>query len=371
MKTVLFIFGTRPEGIKLATLINKLKARDDIQTIACITSQHKKLLYQVVDYFRIPIDYNLDVMVENQTLDYITYMTIAKLEKVFNDVRPNLTVVQGDATTSLVGALSSFYHKVPVAHIEAGLRTYDTNYPYPEELNRRLITQIANFHFAPTQNAVKNLISEHIPEKQIFLVGNTTIDAQLSTLEYLSDKEDFYNSMFNNINFEKKILLVTCHRRENFGKPFEEICNALMHLVEKFDDIEIVFPVHLNPNIRKVAFTFLKSSKIHLLEPLDYPALLFLMKKSYLILTDSGGLQEEAPTLGKPVLVLREKTERIESIELGISKVVGTKKENITKWTEKLLTTPKYYEQMSKVYFPYGDGTASEKIYKKIIELLL
>ncbi len=371
MKSVLLIFGTRPEGIKLASLINKLKQRDDLRTITCITSQHKRLLHQVVEYFKIPIDYNLDVMIENQTLDYITQMTIAKLERIFDDVHPDLTVVQGDATSSLVGAISSFYHKVPVAHIEAGLRTNDKNYPFPEEINRRLITQIANFHFAPTKKSVENLLSEHIPKEQIFLVGNTTIDAQLSTLKYLSEKEDFYNSMFKNINFEKKILLVTCHRRENFGKPFEEICNTLMHLAKKFNDIEIVFPVHLNPNIRKVAFSLLKSSKIHLLEPLDYPALLFLMKKSYLILTDSGGLQEEAPTLGKPVLVLREKTERVESVELGISKVVGTKRENIINWTEKLLLEQESYEQMAKVCFPYGDGTASDKIYNKILELLL
>ncbi|MEJ5285777.1 MAG: UDP-N-acetylglucosamine 2-epimerase [Candidatus Kapaibacterium sp.] len=370
-KKILFIFGTRPEGIKLATLIKKFKEDKDFEAITCITSQHREMLMQVVEYFNLPIDFDLQVMIENQTLDYITSRTVEKLEGVFAKVKPDLVIVQGDATTSFIGALSSFYHKVPVAHIEAGLRTFDKNFPYPEELNRCLITQISDLHFAPTKNAVNNLKLEHIPDERIFLVGNTTIDAQLHTIGYVENNIEIFKDKFKFIDFNKKVILVTCHRRENFGQPFIEICNALSEIAQKFKEIEIVFPVHLNPNIRQIAFTILKAPNIFLLDPLDYPSMLYLMKNSYLIVSDSGGIQEEAPTFGKPVIVLREKTERIESIKLGISVIVGANKDKIIHWIEQLLTDSEQYSKMSKICFPYGDGTASEKIYQNIKEYFI
>lgn len=369
MKKILFIFGTRPEGIKLAPLIEIFSKDKNFETVICVTSQHREMLEQVVRYFQIKVNLDLQIMVENQSLDYITSKTLTKLESVFKEIKPNLTIVQGDATTSFAGALASFYHKVPIAHIEAGLRTFDKYFPYPEEINRCLITQIADYHFAPTESAVNNLINEHIPNDRIFLVGNTTIDSQIQTLKFVEENEKEFYEKFKGIDFEKKLILITCHRRENFGKPFEEVCDAINELVTKYNEIEIIFPVHYNPNIRKIAYSKLKSPKIHLLEPLDYPSLLFIMKQSYLILSDSGGIQEEAPSLGKPVLVLREKTERIESIELGISKVIGTNKEKILYWVDKLLTDVDTYKGMAKICFPYGNGTASTKIYNIIKEL--
>lgn len=369
MKKILFIFGTRPEGIKLAPLIDIFSKDNNFKIVTCVTSQHREMLAQVVQYFQIKVDIDLQIMVENQSLDYVTSKTLTELENVYESTKPNLTIVQGDATTSFAGALASFYHKVPIAHIEAGLRTFDKNFPYPEEINRCLITQIADYHFAPTQIAVDNLINEHVPNERIFLVGNTTIDSQIQTLKFVESNEKIFFQKFSEIDFEKKIILVTCHRRENFGEPFEEVCDAINELVSNFSEIEIIFPVHYNPNIRKTAYSKLKSRKIHLVEPLDYPDLLFIMKQSYLIISDSGGIQEEAPTLGKPVLVLREKTERIESINLGISKIVGTNKDKILFWVEKLLNDEKTYKEMAKVCFPYGDGTASTKIYNIIKSL--
>ncbi|MGC8748111.1 MAG: non-hydrolyzing UDP-N-acetylglucosamine 2-epimerase [Candidatus Kapaibacteriota bacterium] len=369
MKKILFIFGTRPEGIKLATLIKRFKEDCEFEINTCITSQHRQMLMQVVDYFNLPIDFDLNIMINDQSLDYITSQTFSKLESVFINVKPNLTIVQGDATTSFVGALASFYHKVPVAHIEAGLRTFDKKLPYPEELNRCLITQIADFHFAPTNKAVENLKFEHISPEKIFLVGNTTIDAQLLTLDYVQQNENTLFAKFKQVDFNKKIILVTCHRRENFGKPLIEICNAIKDIALNFNEIQIVFPVHLNPNVRKTVFSILKAPNIHLVDPLDYPEILFIMQRSFLILSDSGGIQEEAPTFGKPVLVLREKTERIESLELGISIVVGSDRNKITYWVEKLFNDQQTYNQMAKKCFPYGDGTASEKIYEIIKKL--
>ncbi|MCX7909415.1 MAG: UDP-N-acetylglucosamine 2-epimerase (non-hydrolyzing) [Ignavibacteria bacterium] len=371
MKTILIIFGTRPEGIKLAPLINKLRESNDFKVITCLTSQHREMLVQVVNFFNLKIDIDLKIMTKNQSLDYITKQIIFKLEKVFDSISPDLTIVQGDATTSFSGALSSFYHKVPVAHIEAGLRTHDKYFPYPEEINRCLITRIAEYHFAPTKKAFENLKQESIPEENIFLVGNTAIDSQLFVVDIVNKNENKYFRNFKEIDFSKKIILVTCHRRENFGKPFESICEALVQISENFNDIEIVFPVHLNPNIREYAFSKLKSPKIHLFNPLDYPSLLFIMKHSYFILSDSGGIQEEAPTFGKPVLVLRNKTERIESVELGISKIVGTDKTKIIEWAEKLLTDEKIYKDMAKICFPYGNGTTSEKIFKILKSILI
>ncbi len=369
MKTILFIFGTRPEGIKLAPLIHLFSQDRHFEVVTCLSSQHREMLLQVVNFFNIQIDIDLQVMIENQSLDYITSQTIHRLKDIYEKIKPDLTIVQGDATTALSGAISSFYHKVPVGHIEAGLRTFDKLLPYPEEINRRLITQIAEFHFAPTPKAVENLKSEKVSKDKIFLVGNTAIDSQLFTLRFVEQNEDYYLKKFKNIDFSKKIILVTCHRRENFGDPFESICNALIELANKHQEVEFIFPVHLNPNIRKVAFSILQSPRIHLLEPLDYPTLLFMMKHSYFILTDSGGIQEEAPTLGKPVLVLRNKTERTESVELGISRIVGTDKLNIISWVEKLLLDFKAYIEMAKICFPYGDGTASQKIYEIIKDL--
>jgi UDP-N-acetylglucosamine 2-epimerase (non-hydrolysing) len=370
MKTILFVFGTRPEGIKLAPLINKFKADNEFKVVTCVTSQHKQMLMQVIEHFNLAIDFDLQIMMENQTLDYILSKTVASLENVFEQVKPDLTIVQGDATSSLAGAISSFHHKIPIAHIEAGLRTFDKYFPYPEEINRCLISHLADYHFAPTTNAANNLRNENIPSKNIFVVGNTTIDSQLLALEFVKRNEELVYKKLSQIDFTKKLILVTCHRRENFGEPLIQICNALNEIVKLHSDVLIVFPVHLNPNIRNVAYSLLQSPKIILLEPLDYPSLQFLMLKSLIILSDSGGIQEEAPTLGKPVLVLREKTERVESVNLGISKVVGTKKENILHWVNLLLTNDEIYKEMARKCFPYGDGKSSERIYQTIKKLI-
>jgi UDP-N-acetylglucosamine 2-epimerase (non-hydrolysing) len=364
LKKVLLIFGTRPEAIKMAPLIKELeKYHDRFNVKVCVTAQHREMLDQVLEFFRIKSDYDLNLMKPNQSLFELTANLIRKLEEVLTDFKPDLIFVQGDTTSAFVGALAGFYNKVKIAHIEAGLRSNNKYSPFPEEINRALIGRLADYHFAPTEKAKENLLREGIKDN-VWIVGNTVIDALLLGLQIIKDQgEEKYYNYFSFIDFSKKIILVTGHRRESFGKPFRNICFALRELANSFEDVEIVYPVHLNPNVRKPVNEILRGHpRIHLIEPLEYPYLIWLMSKSYLILTDSGGIQEEAPSLGKPVLVMRDVTERIEGIEAGTAKLVGTNKEKIISEAVELLKNQEEYNKMARAINPYGDGKASQRI---------
>ncbi len=366
---ILLIFGTRPEAIKLAPLIKEFEKYAEIfETKVCITAQHREMLDQVLKFFKIKPDFDLNIMKPNQSLSELTANMIKEIEPVLQNFRPDLVFVQGDTTTAFVGALSAFYQKVSIAHIEAGLRSFNKYSPFPEEINRVLVGHLADYHFAPTEKAKENLFNENI-KKNVYVVGNTVIDALFLGLDIIKKQgEEKFYKFFNFLDFSKKIILVTGHRRESFGKPFENICNALKEIAQKHKDVEIVYPVHLNPNVRKPVFEILKGTEnIHLIEPLEYPYLIWLMNKSYLVLTDSGGIQEEAPSLGKPVLVMREVTERTEGIEAGTAKLVGTNREKIAEEVSLLLEDKDEYRKMSKAVNPYGDGKASERI-REIIE---
>jgi len=370
MKKILFIFGTRPEAIKLAPLILEFKKQKKFITKVCITSQHIEMLEQVINFFQLPVDYDLSIMEHNQSLFKISSKIIERIEPVFEEFQPDLIFVQGDASSAFLSALAGFYKKIKIVHIEAGLRSYNKYSPFPEEINRVLISHIADYHFAPTKKAKENLLKEGI-KKNIWVVGNTVIDALFLALKIVKNSEVQYKNFFKFLDFNKKIVLVTGHRRESFGEPFRQICLALKELAEKFkDEIEIVYPVHLNPNVRKPVFEILYGQKnIHLIEPLSYPYLVWLLEKSYFVLTDSGGIQEEAPSLGKPVLVMREVTERIEGIKAETAKLVGVKKESIVKNSVKLLTDKNLYQKMAKKKNPYGDGESSQRIVKIISEI--
>lgn len=368
---VLFIFGTRPEAIKLAPVIKAFKNHDEKSTFVCTTGQHKEMLDQVLAFFKIIPDYELNVMKPNQDLFDITASILEKLKKVLDEVEPDLVFVQGDTTTAFVGALAAFYRKIKVAHIEAGLRSQNLYSPFPEEANRQLVGRITNYHFAPTQGAKKALVKENIPDKNIFVVGNTVVDALLTGLDIVKKENDEeLNRQFSFIDFNKKLILVTGHRRESFGEPFKNICNALKSIATTYPEVEIVYPVHLNPNVRNVVFDTLKNVKnIHLIEPLAYAEMIWLMEKSYFLLTDSGGLQEEAPSLGKPVLVMRDVTERVEGIEAGTAILVGTDENKIISEAKNLLDNLTNYKNMARAENPYGDGETSERILKIIEEL--
>ncbi len=370
MKKVLFVFGTRPEAIKFAPLIKQFKNDTDFITKICITSQHKEMLKQVIDFFNLPVDYDLHIMEPNQTLFKISSKILERIEPVLEDFEPQLIFVQGDASSAFLAALAGFYKKIKIAHLEAGLRSYNKYAPFPEEINRVLISHMADYHFAPTKQAKENLKKEGI-KKNVWVVGNTVIDALFLTLDIIKKDEEKYKKFFSFLDFNKKIILVTGHRRESFGEPFRQICLALKEIATKFEkEVEIVYPVHLNPNVRKPVFEILSHQKnIYLIEPLEYPYLVWLLNKSYLVLTDSGGIQEEAPSLGKPVLVMREVTERIEGIKAGTAKLVGTKKESIVKNTTLLLTKTSLYKKMAKAKNPYGDGKSSERVVEIIKKL--
>lgn len=357
-----FVFGTRPEAIKLAPLILKTKQDSLLDVCICVTGQHDEMLRQVLDFFKIVPNYNLKIMQVNQSLYDVTANIIKSLEKIITLEKPSLILVQGDTTTAFVGALASFYQKIPVAHIEAGLRSHNKYSPFPEEINRVLVGHLADYHFAPTIKAKENLLNEGINENGIYVVGNTVIDALFLTLENIKNQEDKFLKYFDWLNIKKPMILMTCHRRESFGEPFKNICLALKEIVRN-SNLEIVYPVHLNPNVRKPIFEILNGCEnIHLIEPVPYPHLVWLMKKSYLVLTDSGGIQEEAPSLGKPVLVMRNVTERVEGIEAGTCKLIGSKKEDIIKGVTHLLTDSIEYKKMAKATNPYGDGKSSERI---------
>ena len=370
MKKILFVFGTRPEAIKMAPIIHEaIKHEDKLEIKICLTGQHKEMLQQVMDFFQLKEDYNLNLMKHNQTLFDITADGLRLLEKVLNDFLPDLVIVQGDTTTAFTSALAAFYKKIKIAHIEAGLRSFDKYSPFPEEINRKIASILTDFHFAPTLKAKQNLENENI-HKNIFVVCNTVIDALLWGVEKVRN-DSSYAACFNYLNINNKIVLITGHRRESFGKPFENICDAIITLAITYPDIQFVYPVHLNPNIQKIVHEKLSGFKnIFLIKPLSYPHLIWLMDKCYFVITDSGGIQEEAPTLGKPVLVIRDVTEREEGITAGTALLVGTSKEHIIEASKKLIEDMNAYEQMSKAVNPYGTGNSAEQIVRTLLNNL-
>lgn len=362
-KKIMFIYGTRPEAIKMAPLVKEFqKNSDKFETIVCLTGQHRQMLDQINDFFQIKGDFDLDLMSPNQTLFDIVAKCLIGLKDVLASNKPDLIFVQGDTATVLAGALAAYFYKIPVAHLEAGLRSGDKYAPYPEEINRILTGHIADYHFAPTERAVNNLRIENVTSN-VYKVGNTVIDALHLGLELIKNSsENKYSEFFKFIDFSKKVILVTGHRRENFGDGFESMCKAIAHIADA-NDVEIVYPMHLNPNVREPVMKFLSNKKnIHLIEPLDYPYLIWLMEKCCFVLTDSGGIQEEAPALGKPVLVMRDVTERQEGVEAGTAKLVGTNYDIIVAEANKLLNDSLAYLNMSNAVNPYGDGTTSKQI---------
>lgn len=360
MIKVLSVFGTRPEAIKMAPLVNTLQKSQFFDSKVCVTAQHREMLDQVLDIFEIKPDYDLDIMKERQSLTDITTNALKGLEEVIREAKPDIVLVHGDTTTTFVGALASYYNQVQVGHVEAGLRTFNKFFPYPEEMNRKLTGAIADLHFAPTLNSKKNLLNEGVREKGIYITGNTVIDALKTTVK--KDYE-FKNALLKKIDYSKRVILVTAHRRENLGEPLENICSAIREISQNYKDTEIVYPVHMNPAVRDIVFSILENQdRIHLIDPIDVVEMHNLMDRCYLVLTDSGGLQEEAPSLGKPVLVLRAETERPEAIEFGTLKLAGTNKKNIYDLTAMLLEEAEEYEKMANAVNPYGDGFASERI---------
>ncbi len=358
MKKLLFIFGTRPEAIKLAPLIKRLKNNPKFDTKVLVTAQHRQMLDQVLNLFEIRPDWDLNLMAPNQDLTDITAKILLGCRPILKEFRPDLVLVHGDTTTTLAASLSAFYERIDVAHVEAGLRTYDIFSPYPEELNRQVCTRISKFHFAPTIQSKENLLREGVKESDIVVTGNSGIDALFDALNIIGDSNNGLLGFEN-----KKYVLITGHRRENFGKGFEDLCQAIRTLAQKFKDISFVYPVHLNPNVQEPVKRILSNlENIHLIEPKDYLPFVSLMKNCHLILTDSGGIQEEAPSLGKPVLVMRETTERPEAVESGVVKLVGTDYEKIVNGVSELLENSELYEKMSRSMNPYGDGRASDRI---------
>ncbi len=362
-KKILFILGTRPEAIKFAPLIHKIKGDNYFQAIVCFTGQHKEMLYQTAGFFGIKADYDLALMTANQTLADFVSKSLTALYTLISQLKPDLVFVQGDTSTVLSASLASFYNKTRIAHLEAGLRSQNKYSPFPEEINRVICSRLADFHFAPTIVAQQNLYAEGI-SKNVFVTGNTVIDALYLGLDLVGrDGEESYLKKFPFLNFSEKIVLLTCHRRENFGAPLMEILEAIKAFAFTFPQIQVVYPVHLNPNIReKVIHQLSDISNIHLIDPLEYPSLIWLMSKSFFVVTDSGGMQEEAPALGKPVLVLREVTERVESVEAGTAVLVGSDKQKIYSEMVRLSADEDYYLSFKKNSNPYGDGTAAEKI---------
>lgn len=370
MKKVLFIFGTRPEAIKMAPVINTFKAdQSNFQTVVAVTAQHREMLDQVLTLFKIVPDYDLDLMAPNQTLESLTSKVLIGISDLLVEIKPDVVFVQGDTTTTFAASLASFYQKIPVAHIEAGLRTKNIYSPFPEEINRRMTSSIASFHFPPTEQSRQNLLNEGV-KNNVWVSGNTVIDSLLTVSKKLDrgdhDQEKYFLENFD-IGFNGvKTILVTGHRRESFGQRFENICFAIKQIADN-NNIQIIYPVHLNPNVQEPVKRILgKIENVYLIPPQDYVPFVYLIKKSHIILTDSGGVQEEAPSLGKPVLVMRENTERPEGVEVGTAKLLGTNTEKILHEVELLLNNQLEYEKMAKATNPYGDGTASENIYKEI-----
>ncbi|MDI3508248.1 MAG: hypothetical protein PWP48_703 [Clostridiales bacterium] len=364
---IMSVFGTRPEAVKMAPLIKEMGRHPDyIENIVCITAQHREMLDQVLRLFDIKPAFDLNIMQDRQTLADITVRALQGLYDLYGRTNPDLVLVHGDTTTTFAASLAAFYRHIAVGHVEAGLRTHDKYFPFPEEINRKLTAALADLHFAPTAAAKKNLIKENISVDNIFVTGNTVIDALLTTVK---DEYEFQTPQLQRLDFKnQRILVVTAHRRENIGAPLENICLALKEIVEKYGDVHIIYPVHLNPSVRDAVFSMLGNIKrIMLLDPLDTEELHNLMARCYLVLTDSGGLQEEAPSLGKPVLVLRDVTERPEAVEAGTVKIIGTDVDAITKETSRLLDDADEYKRMANAINPYGDGHASERIVQAIL----
>jgi len=363
MIKVMSIFGTRPEAIKMAPLVKELESRKEIKSIVCVTAQHRQMLDQVLDTFEIVPDYDLNIMKQGQTLSDITSRALKGLEDVIIESKPDIVLVHGDTTTTFAGALAAFYNQVAIGHVEAGLRTYDKYSPYPEEMNRQMVDCMTDLYFAPTELSKQNLLEQNIDASKIYVTGNTVIDAMKTTV-----KKEYYNEIFSWIGNDRLILL-TAHRRENLGNPMRNIFKAIRRIVDEFEDVKVVYPIHLNPKVREVANDVFKDcDKVRLIEPLEVFDFHNFQNKSYIILSDSGGIQEEAPSLGKPVLVLRNTTERPEGIDAGTLKLVGTDEENIYNETKKLLINNDEYDKMSKANNPYGDGHASERITDIIIK---
>lgn len=370
MKKVLLVFGTRPEAIKMAPLVKEFqKYSKDFDTKVCVTAQHREMLDQVLEMFEIKPDYDLNIMKSGQDLFDVTANVLLGLKNVLRDFKPDIVLVHGDTTTTSTSALAAFYEKIKVGHVEAGLRTGDIYSPWPEEANRQITGVLANYHFAPTQTSKENLIKENKDEKTIAVTGNTVIDGLFLALDKIENNQELKNKILENINWQyklnedRKIILVTGHRRENFGEGFINICEALKTVANQNPNIDIVYPVHLNPNVQKPVREILSyTPNVYLIEPLQYESFIYMMNRSYFIITDSGGVQEEAPSLGKPVLVMRDTTERPEAVEAGTVKLVGTDKDKIVKEAQKLLDDKVAYEKMSKAHNPYGDGKACEKI---------
>ena len=361
---VMSVFGTRPEAIKMAPLVKELAKYPDLESICCLTGQHREMLDSVMDIFRLKGDYDLNIMEKQQTLSTITTKTLLGMDGVIDACRPDVILVHGDTSTTFAGALSAFYHQIPVGHVEAGLRTWDKYSPFPEEMNRTLVGDIAELHFSPTRANADNLRREGI-SGDVFITGNTAIDAMGYTV-----RKDFRftEQLLNELNFEKKrIIVLTCHRRENYGKPMEDIMDAVARIVELHPDVEVVYPVHLSPVVRECAAKHLSGKeRIHLIDPLDVQQMHNLISRCYMVLTDSGGLQEEAPALGKPVLVLRRETERPEAVAAGTAKLAGVVYEDIVAMANTLLEEPSAYEAMAKAVNPYGDGSACQRIAQAI-----
>lgn len=367
---VVIVFGTRPEAIKMAPIIKAFEQHEEVQLSVVSTGQHKEMLEPILNWFDITPDVELELMTPNQSLASLSSLCIEKLDVILARIAPDVLIVQGDTTTAFISSLCAFYRKIKVAHVEAGLRTFNNDSPWPEEVNRNLISKIASYHFAPTEMNQKNLLRENISGENIYITGNTVIDALLLTAEKVSrqnlipkDLEQFYSGSHN----KKKLVLITGHRRENFGEGFISICKAIRALALAFPEVIFVYPVHLNPNVQQVVKDHLSElENVKLTDPLGYPDFISLMRRSTLILTDSGGVQEEGPGLGKPILVMRENTERPEAVEFGTVKLVGTSEKNIVESVQELLTDHEAYNKMALAVNPYGDGTAA----KQIIEIL-
>ena len=357
---VMTVFGTRPEAIKMAPLVKELASREEIESLCCVTAQHRQMLDSVMKVFDLRADCDLDIMTPRQTLSSITSKCLTGMDGAIERLKPDMILVHGDTSTTFAGALSAFYHQVPVGHVEAGLRTYDKYSPFPEEMNRRLVTAIADLYFCPTKNNRDNLLKEGI-EKGIFITGNTVIDALRTTVR--SDYV-FATQKLNELDYaNRKVILVTCHRRENYGEPMRNIMLALRQIAEQNEDVELVYPVHLSPVVREAVDAYLRGApRVHLIEPLPADEMHNIMARCYMVLTDSGGLQEEAPALGKPVLVMRRETERPEAVEAGTAKLCGVVQDDIVTMAERLIRDRNAYEKMAHAVNPYGDGKACARI---------
>lgn len=364
MIKVISIFGTRPEAIKMAPLVKELEKREEIESIVCVTAQHREMLDQVLETFDIKPDYDLNIMKQGQTLGDITTRALTGLERVIKECKPDIVLVHGDTTTTFAGALAAFYNQVSIGHVEAGLRTYDKYSPFPEEMNRQMVDCMTDMYFAPTDLSKNNLLKQNIDESKIYVTGNTAIDAMSTTVD-----ENYTHPELEWISENERLILLTAHRRENLGEPMYNIFRAIKRIVDEFSDVKVIYPIHLNPKVRDIAKeVFANCDRVKLIEPLEVFDFHNFQNKSYIIMTDSGGIQEEAPSLGKPVLVLRDTTERPEGIAAGTLKLVGTDENTIYEETKRLLTDKIEYEKMSKASNPYGDGHASKYIVDAIIE---